>query len=169
MAAPPQCGIGHPACNQQLRRSRHLMAEPLAWTQDTRTPSAIQTNHPLDSPPDQTPPYQKATKWASSLPARFVPGQDATSSRSSVKASNSPRAPSGPTPVSACAGSRLRVRQDRGEQSQAGARIEAATRAVRMAPPVVDRNTVDADSLRWPPYATAIPRPRSASADSDAL
>jgi hypothetical protein len=28
-----------------------------------------------------------------------------------------------------------------------------------MAPPVVDRNTVDADGLRWPPYATAVPRP----------
>jgi hypothetical protein len=39
---------------------------------------------------------------------------------------------------------------------------------VRMAPPVVDRNTVDAGSLRWPPYATVILRPPSASADSDA-
>jgi hypothetical protein len=33
----------------------------------------------------------------------------------------------------------------------------------------MDRNTVDAGSLRWPPYATVILRPPSASADSDAF
>ena len=63
-------------------------------------------------------------------------------------------------------GGRLRDRQARGEQSQAdrqdqSARTRAATRVVRMAPPVVDRNTVDAGSLRWPPYATVILRPRA--------
>ena len=56
-----------------------------------------------------------------------------------------------------------------GSTAKPTARIKAATRVVRMAPPDVDRNTVDAGSLRWPPYATVILRPPSASADSDAF